>query len=222
MKTNRNSNFKERRVSLQETMNQMARRMDGLLDQAGQKKEQEGAKPEPQAQSQVQSEDMRLWMAVDPVLADLQKHLADAKANMQSLQKTNGEKDPMAEVAKDIAESASSAVETRLIELRQSAEKKADLKALVIKEMDEKFFAEREEERIYSKRFWAEFARPRGRRESGVRKLADDSVMMVLASLMVLQYNLNRAHNALSIAASFTAASANDRFRTDRQLAGSV
>lgn len=220
MKTNRNSHFRERRVSLQETMNQMARRMDGLLDQADQKKEQDGVKPGSEAQPQ--SEDIRLWTAVDPVLADLQKHLADARANMQSLQKNHGSKDPMAEVAKDIAESAASAVETRLIELRQSAEKKADLKALIIKEMDEKFFAEREEERIYSKRFWAEFARPRGRREIGVRKLADDSLMMVLASLMVLQYNLNRAHNALSIAASFTAASANDRFKTDRRLAGSV
>jgi hydrogenase maturation factor HypF (carbamoyltransferase family) len=217
MKTNKNNHFKERRVSLQETMNHMARRMEGLLDEADQKKERP-ARPEPQAEA----EDARLWAAVDPLLADLQKHLADAKANMLSLQKKHGAKDPMAEIAGDIADSAASAVETRMIELRHSAEKKEALKALIIKEMDEKFFAEREEERLHSKKFWAEFARPKGRREAAIKRVADDSFLMVAASLMILQHNLDRAQKTLSIAAKFAAASANDRLTSDRRLAGSV
>lgn len=203
MKTDRNNQLKDRRVSLQETMNQMARRMEGLLAEAAREKGQ--AAPDPG------TEELRLWAAVDPVLADLQKHLADAKANALSLRKQRGEKDPMSEVAGDMADSAASAVETRLIELSRSAEKKEALKALIIKEMDEKFFAEREAERLYSKNFWTEFAKPKGR--ASAHKEANDSFLMVAASLLVLQHNLQRATRALSIAASFGAASANDRVK---------
>jgi len=216
MKMNRNSQFTDRRVSLQETMNQMSRRMEGLLDEAAQNKDTPGGQSAPEAGT----EDMRLWAAVDPVLAELQKHLADAKANMLSLQKRRGSKDPMTEVAKDVTDSAASAIETRLIELRQSAEKKAAVKALIIRELDEKFFAEREAERLHSKKFWAEFARPKGK-QSG-NKEANDSFLMVAASLMVLRHNLQRATNVLSIAATFGAASANDRLSAARPLAGSV
>ena len=218
MKMNRTNQFKDRRVSLQETMNQMARRMEGLLDEADQNKE-EATACEPKAELTAGAEDLRLWMAVDPVLAELQKHLADARATMRSLQKQHGSKDPMAEVAGDVADSAASAVETRLIELRQCAEKKAALKALIIRELDEKFFAEREAERLYSKKFWAEFARPKGKTTN---KEANDSFLMVAASLMVLRHNLQRATKVLSIAATFGAASANDRLSAARPLAGSV
>ncbi|MDB5490263.1 MAG: hypothetical protein JWO78_112 [Micavibrio sp.] len=208
MKTNRNTQSQERRVSLQETMNQMARRMEGLLDEAEHKKEQTQGTA---AEESLPGDDLRLWAAVDPVLADLQKHLADARANMLSLQKQRGAKDPMAEIAQDMTDSAASAVETRLIELRHSAEKKAALKIMIIREQDEKFFAEQEAERLYSKNFWAEFARPKGKRVEN--KQANDSVMMVMASLLVLRLNLQRATHALSIAASFGRASGNDRVR---------
>lgn len=206
MKTNKDNRSQDRRVSLQETMNQMARRMDGLLED----------KP-----AAICGEDeTHLYLAVDPVLADLHKHLADAGANMRRVQKQCGDKDPMTDVARDAADSARSAVETRLIELRHSAETKAAIKALIIKEADQKEFEKREEVRLHQKAFWKEFARPKAKKQT-VQQQAGDAFGMVLASLMVLRYNLAEANEKLSIAATFSAVSANDGLKAGR-IAGSL
>lgn len=210
MKPNQNNRQFERRVSLQETMNQMARRMDGLLkDSALQTEKCAG------------DDETRLLIAVDPVLADLHKHLADAKANMRQLQKQCGDKDPMTEVARDATDSAHSAVETRLIELRQNTEKKAAIKAMIIREADEKEFAKREEIRLHNKAFWKEFSRSKAKKQD-IETQAGDAFGMVLLSLMLLRHNLSRANSVLSIAATFSAVSANDRLNHATPIAGSV
>jgi hypothetical protein len=57
--------------------------------------------------------------ALDPLLAGLDKQKADAGAHFARLLKSHGGDDPMTCVAADMKDSAQSAYETRLLELRQ-------------------------------------------------------------------------------------------------------
>jgi len=56
----------------------------------------------------------------DPLLGDLYKEYQDNKAQVQELEAVHGADDPMVEVAQDMRESAWSAVQTRLIEVKEN------------------------------------------------------------------------------------------------------
>lgn len=62
------------------------------------------------------------FMPVDPVLARLHKEYLEANAQHKRLLRERGARDPMAEVAADMLDSARSAVQTRLIELQELRE----------------------------------------------------------------------------------------------------
>jgi hypothetical protein len=59
------------------------------------------------------------FIALDPLLAGLHKQMLNAQAQLKKLKKSNGKKDAMTAVAADMLDSARSAFETRLIELRR-------------------------------------------------------------------------------------------------------
>ena len=58
-------------------------------------------------------DEIRLYCDVDPVLADMYKHYADAKSEQASILASHGKNDPMADVAFDRVDSAWSAIVTR-------------------------------------------------------------------------------------------------------------
>lgn len=192
-------------LSLQDTMNDMARRMDALLD------DHRRSNP-----GDIASQDLRFWIAVDPVLADLHKLLVDAKAQRGRIASRHGNHDPMLDIACDMVDSAACAVETRLIELRQSDETRAAVAAIMQKALADKEEEQAEAERERSKRFWKDFA---AQRDTSASKQADGSLWMVLASLMLLRHNLDHADRMLSIAAIFDRAAVNDDIAFNRRRA---
>lgn len=61
---------------------------------------------------------INIYIAVDSVLASLYKQYCAAKENLGKLLVANGSEDPMTEIAWDIHDSLRSAIETRLLELK--------------------------------------------------------------------------------------------------------
>jgi len=200
----------ERRVSLQETMNRMAGRMDSLLE------DHQRDLPTPET---TDSHELRFWIAVDPLLADLHKHLVDAKSDRARVCARHGEDDPMADIANDIADSAQCAVDTRLIELRRNEESKAMVAALMRKSAVVRQQESIEAVRLRSNTFWKDFAAPQPHR---IKKQAADSFWLLAISLMALRQTLQDANHKLSIAMTFSRATANDDMTFRRVLAGSA
>ena len=186
--------------SVQDILNQMAGRMDALLDaqERTQKTRETGDIPE----------ELRFWIAVDPLLGDLHKQFIDARASHMRLSRIRGADDPMADVANDMVDSAQCAFETRLIELRQDEDSKAMVLALMRRAhaMREEMLNEEAQER--SARFWKDFARPK-HRHPAVQKGAS-SFFMLMATLLVVRQALDQANRDLSIAAIFSRATGNE------------
>jgi DUF438 domain-containing protein len=62
------------------------------------------------------------YVSVDPVLASLYKEYCAAKENLGKLLVDKGAQDPMTEIAWDVHDSLRSAIETRLLELKDDGE----------------------------------------------------------------------------------------------------
>lgn len=65
-------------------------------------------------------DDLESFAAIDPLYAQLHREYLQAKSQHDKLIRDNGADDPMAEIAAEIADSAMSARDTRLIELRRT------------------------------------------------------------------------------------------------------
>lgn len=180
-------------ASVQDIINKMAGRVDVLLDQ------RDSGRKKPVPASALQ-EEIRIWMAVDPLVADLHKQYMDARAHHARLVQLRGKGDPMEEVAADMAESAKCAVETRLIELRHSAEAKLAFQAMVRREWAAREARLIEEERARASRFWKQFS---ARKTPRVVQRGHDSFISMMIGLMAMQHLIDQAHTHLSIAAAF-------------------
>jgi hypothetical protein len=99
------------------------------------------------------SQELTLFMAVDPVLTDLHKEYIDACGILDSLAAKSASYDPMAVVASDRVESAHSAFSTRLIELRQDEQIQA-----MVQMKRHRFLLEEMEERKVKRRMLEEKA----------------------------------------------------------------
>lgn len=71
-----------------------------------------------------------IYIAVDSVLASLYKQYCEAKENLGQLLVKTGSDDPMTEVAWDVHDSLRSAIETRLLELKEDDAVSARVAAL--------------------------------------------------------------------------------------------
>ncbi|MDY0029886.1 MAG: hypothetical protein RBR86_08105 [Pseudobdellovibrionaceae bacterium] len=71
-----------------------------------------------------------LYMQVDPILAQLYKQYCDTKDRLGQLLASGGAHDPMTEIAWDMHDSLRSAIDTRLVELKDSTETNGKLAAL--------------------------------------------------------------------------------------------
>lgn len=186
--------------SVRDIVAQMAGRMDALLDAS--------ERTRTARQTGIIPDELRFWMAVDPLLAELHKQFLDARANHIRLTRQRGAKDPMTDVANDMADSAQCAFETRLLELRHDEDSKAMVLALMRRAHQERERDLSEQAREESADFWREFSRPKSRRV--VSERADNSLWMVFMGLMVLRQALSTAEHTLSIAAIFSRVSKED------------
>lgn len=60
---------------------------------------------------------IQVYIRIDPLLADLFKQYQDARTQYKKIERERGENDPLADVTRDMADSARAAVTTRYIEL---------------------------------------------------------------------------------------------------------
>jgi hypothetical protein len=192
-------NRTERRTSIQDIMNQMAGRMDSLLDACDHAHASSGPN---------MLDEVRLWVSVDPLLADLHKQYLDARINHTRVRDKHGSRDPITDIASDMEDSTQCAVETRLIELRQSAEAKALLQAII-----RKAHAVREDElvaveRARSSRYWKQFAL---RKASRATARGQNSFFMMIIGLLMLQQLTDQASLHLHIADIFSRVSGANR-----------
>ncbi len=166
-------------------MNQMAGRVDSLLDQHAQEHDRDAAKP-------AMLDEIRMWIAVDPLLAELHKQYLDVRAHHARLKDRHGESDPICDVAADMEDSARCAVDTRIIELRQSGEGKAAMQAMI-----RKAHADREEalvaaEREKSAAYWKKFSMRRAPREAERPFISFYNMMVCIIILHQLADERNR------------------------------
>ena len=97
--------------SLQSIMNGMVNRLDDILPDDLQNI------PEDQDWPLI-----HIYLKIDPVLAQLYKQYCEARSKLDQLHRERGPDDPMAEVAADMKDSTHTAVDTRLLELKDDAE----------------------------------------------------------------------------------------------------
>lgn len=105
----------ENGVSLQDLMNRMAGRLDAILPD--------------ELQAMPADRDwpfIHLYLGSDPLLAQLYKQYCDARERLDKLRREFGRDDAMADIAADMRDSAHSAVETRLLELKDGREAQED------------------------------------------------------------------------------------------------
>ncbi|HEY8190589.1 MAG TPA: hypothetical protein VIF12_07875 [Micavibrio sp.] len=180
---------------IQDIMNQMASRMDLLLDHHDPLRAAYGAGAD--------LDEIHLWIAADPLLADLHKRYLDLRANHALVLKRHGAKDPMTEIAADMADSAQCAADTRLIEVRQDAALCALVRSLKIKAHAARLHAQAKQSRHVRARINASHMASRAER---ARRDAGDSFWMLFVMLMLMRSMLETTRRRLSIAAIFQSA----------------
>ncbi len=148
----------------------------------------------------------KIFIRLDPVFASLYKQYTDANSMYETLVKTNGKDDPMAEVALDQRDSAESALETRTIELKGDRDimlravnelriTNEDIRILKSRKQNHQFMRE---QNILSRRDMKEKAKKEG----------EKGMYWVFWLLMLLDQTLELTRTNLNVAGQFSMASA--------------
>ncbi len=172
----------QKTAPIQEIMNKMAGRMDMLLDHHA--PSHNTGNP--------QLDEIQMWIAADPLLADLHKRYLDLRGNHSRLLKKHGRKDPMTEIAADMADSAQCAVDTRLIEVRQNPALCAAIKAMKARARKQIEQSQSSETMLYTKQ-----------RAVRTEKRAADNFWMLFVMLILFRNMLDTTRRHLSIAITF-------------------
>lgn len=153
--------------------------------------------------------EVEAYMAVDATLARLYKEFADARSNRLRAHQQHGTQSAFADIAADLEESAKSAMETRMIELREDAIKRAMVERMLshahIAQMDEyraeraQWYAERQANHFAEQRY--EAARATKHRQEG-----EDSFMTLMVMWWMMREMVQRTQTRLSLASSFARA----------------
>jgi len=171
-------------------MNNIAKRLDGLQEQAPHKRDFLSA--------------IDAFLSIDSVLGNLHKQLLEAQSNHNRITTRFGVDDPMAEVAADVAESAESAFHTRLIEVRRDRKIRRAVLKILRQQRAEIQRAQRKRD-IYARKEMAEI-HSRKLRAQQAKKEGEDSFLAVIMLLIALQETLHRTHKMLSLATAFSSA----------------
>ena len=172
---------KIKKTSITDTMARMSSRMDDILDNASRQKI---------ADPDDLPIELQAFMAIDPLLADLHKQMVDARAQHSKLAKLRGVADPMTDVANDMMDSARTAFETRLLELRRQQDTKSRVLAMIRKAQDEAEAERVAEAQAKAQQFWTEFAINKNRR---VKSPVVDNTWLILAGMLMMRGILDRA-----------------------------
>ncbi len=173
-------------VSLQEIMNDMARRLDDIQPE----------KTVVRLSNRLSVFDF--YRDADPVLADLDKQYIDMKARHKKLLCENGAHDPMAEIAGDLVMSSESAMQTRLIELRQDKRVRRVILQRIRAARKEIQQAERRQKRDYEALILRNVKSARKAKKDG-----EDGFLIVMFLLWMLRRTLQVTQHNLSLANTF-------------------
>lgn len=160
--------------------------------------------------------EIEAYMAVDAVLARLYKEFADARGNRLRALEQQGEHSAFADIARDLEDSAQSAMETRMIELREDDIKRAMVERMMahshIAQMDG-YRAERAQ--WYTARQARHFAEEQHEAALATqcRQEGEDSFMSLMVMWWMMREMAQRTQMRLSLASSFARALAPDHER---------
>jgi hypothetical protein len=177
-------------ASVSQMMSSMAMRMDSLLDSQHQ--------DDPDIQSGNVPDEIRFWLSVDPLLAHLHKQWVDAKNARDKIAQRHGDHDVMTDIAVDMEESAQSAFETRLLEMKANEEKQAEVVSLIKAMLDAEEEMRIAKKKIQSEDFWKEFSRSRR-----IPKRRQDNFWMLYITMMLMQGIVQQTREDLSAACDF-------------------
>ncbi len=179
--------------NLQEIMNRMVNRFEILKTEGA-----DSYQKDPWTE-------IKAYIGLDPVLGDLHKQYLDARAQHKKLLSENGKNDAMTEIALDVRASSVSAIETRVIELRQDEA----LKSVVAYRLRKAELVKEYELSANSKAYWQKI---RGYHETQVktqaRKSREDGTASFFAAMIflsIMDQMLSAARSRLSIASIFDA-----------------
>lgn len=181
---------------LQAIIRDMAARLDSCRsDDAG---------PRPGLLNEVEA-----YMAVDPALARLHKEFMDSRRTRIRALEQQGEGSAMADIARDLEESAQSAMETRMIELRADEIKRAMVERMMIHAHMQEMDDYRQESRTRSMRYAAEWqAEQKQDQMIAARRQheGEDSFFMLMMMWWMMRQMVWRTNKKLSLASSFSQA----------------
>lgn len=138
------------------------------------------------------------WTAIDPLLADLYKQFLDAKTYHRKVAGRHGSDAPMAIVASDMTDSAGSAFQTRLLEIRRDRSLRRRVLALL---REARRYKEKEKRKALQS-----FYRQQGFMHDK-RKAAEDSFNLAVFLWWMLYFVLENTRRTLSLANDFAQAS---------------
>lgn len=149
------------------------------------------------------------WLGTDPVLADMYKQYKDTQGQYKKLLRENGPEEPMTQVTHDMLESAFSAYQTRLLEVKSDQEIQARMQ--VEKQALEQARAAAELEnaeaaRAHRDQIAAHNQDMRERRQ--VEEKTKESLFDIVIAYWLLSGALFRANKQISLYQSFSAVSA--------------
>lgn len=160
--------------------------------------------------------EIEAYMAVDATLARLYKEFADARLSRRRALEQHGAHSAFADIAGDLEESAKSAMETRMIELREDSIKKSMVERMLAHSQmatmhgyraeRAQWYAERQATYYAEERYEAALATKR-------RQEGEDSFMSLMVMWWVMRQMVHRTQARLSLANSFARAMKVDQER---------
>lgn len=153
--------------------------------------------------------EVEAYRAVDSTLARLHKEFLDCRRNRLRALEQQGEGSAMADIARDLEDSAQSAIETRIIELRTDPIKRM----MVERMMAQAHLQDMEEQRIASSKFYARRMAECHAEQQHVQMLqlkrkreGEDSFLMLMLMWWMMRHTVWRTQLKLSLANSFVQA----------------
>lgn len=149
------------------------------------------------------------YEALDPLLAALKKQLLDARHQVARLRQAYGVDSPMGDVAEDMMESAESAYQTRLLEVKARGDLAQKASAMVAETVQQDHESLRESlSRAYRVKMKAFYDRLRAREKvKHARKEAEDGLFTALLLVTMLQWTINETQRQLKLVSVFMRAS---------------
>lgn len=153
--------------------------------------------------------EIEAYISIDATLARLYKEFADARLSRKQALTQHGAHSALADIAADLEESAKSAMETRMIELREDAVKRAMVERMLahshIAKMEgyraerAQWYAERQAAYYAEERYEAALATKR-------RQEGEDSFLSLMVMWWMMRQMVQRTQVRLSLASSFARA----------------